>query len=166
MSLSALGLGLVSPTLIGGALLLVVTLGGGLIQRQCTVMEQDDKIEQLEEQARKDQTSIGDLRTEVADVRRVNTELKDANTELAKAAQQQSALNALFADAMTAQDRAAQADKAKHARELQREKATTLWLSDLIKRNDPVAPGQCEAAIALGLVRKALRGEAPLEPAQ
>lgn len=164
--LNFLGAGLLSPQLLGGLALAIMLLGGGLIQRQCTVMDLDEQVDTMKAQAKKDGQAIEKLTVERDDARRINTELGNANQALAASCEQQSKLNQQFADAMAEQERAAQAQATRDAAAIGREKKINAWLSDLVKRKPALNPGECEAAAAVSEVRKVLRGEAVLEVRQ
>lgn len=148
--------GMLPKGFLFGSLLVLVTLGGSLIQRQCRVMEQSGEIKDLKKKIEQANEDAGNWQKKHGECSTQNASLEFANMEFAKRAAAQN----MLLDAMKheADDRIAAAKKAgeaaKQAAAYQRD--TVEWLASMLKRNT-AKPGECPEAEAARIVRDGLK---------
>lgn len=141
-------LGLLPKQLVFGVLLAAVTLGGALVQRQCTVTALENRVEALEDER-------DAAREKLATCNVQKGALASANEELAAACKRQSAAVANY----VADSERRMADAQQALREALRardaERSTVAWLAQMLERGDPASA--CPAGDSVRVVREGLK---------
>ncbi len=138
-------LGLLPKWLVVVAPLVLVTLGGALVQRQCTVMALENRVEALEDER-------DDAREQLATCNVQKGALASANEELAAACKRQSVAVANYVADSERRMTAAQQALREALRARDAERSTVEWLSDMLARGDPSST--CPAGDAMRVVRE------------
>lgn len=148
-------LGLIPKQFIAGALLVLVTLGGSLVQRQCTVMQLSSENKDLKHKLGTAENATKEWQTKHELCAAQSARLQFANEGFAQRVEAQSSL--VEAMKREADERVAAAKQASKSalKEADYQRETAEWLATMLRRRAEQV-GECPEAAGVGIVRDGL----------